>query len=219
MTRLAALTATLILLSTQAFSADPVGEWLVADEGARIGIQPCGEALCGNIVWTKSPSGVDEKNPDPEKRSRPILGLEILQSMKPSGPERWEGTVYNALNGKTYKAFMTVSAEKPDVLKLEGCILGGLICGGEDWTRVKETTTAAPGAVPPSGSPRPQPAAKARGKASTTGSVPPAAQASPEPAAKPSGKDATTGSVLFGTPARPQPAAKSSRPRSEAPPQ
>lgn len=96
--------------------------------------------LCGNIVWTKTPGGTDENNPDPSKRTRPVMGLEILLAMKQTGPNKWEGSVYNAENGKTYKANM--SLESDDALRMEGCVMGGLICGGETWTRHKEPAGA-----------------------------------------------------------------------------
>lgn len=123
-------------LSVPVLAADATGEWLVADQTARIAIAPCGDALCGTVAWTKTPGGLDENNPDPAKRGRPILGLEILQAMKPKGPNRWEGNVYNALNGKIYKAVLTL--EGADALKMEGCVLGGLLCGGQTWTRAKD---------------------------------------------------------------------------------
>lgn len=162
MTRLAAITAFLLILTGPAMAAEMVGEWLVKDQTARIGIAPCPPApvpgaastpaptraagspaavtpntpLCGNIVWTKTPGGTDENNPDPAKRTRPVMGLEILLAMKQTGPNKWEGSVYNAENGKTYKAAM--SLENDDALRMEGCIMGGLLCGGETWTRFKD---------------------------------------------------------------------------------
>ena len=83
--------------------------------------------------------------------------------MRPTKPGLWEGEVYNAVNGKTYSSRISLTA--PDVLRIEGCVLGGLICGGENWTRVKaaETAPAAPPAArtptPLTRSTRPAPAA------------------------------------------------------------
>lgn len=166
MTRLAGIVALSVSLSGPAMAAEIQGEWLVKDQTARIGIAPCPPApgvapaatrpgvatpppavtpntpLCGNIVWTKTPGGTDENNPDPAKRSRPVMGLEILLAMKQTGPNKWEGSVYNAENGKTYKAAM--SLEGADALRMEGCIMGGFLCGGETWTRFKDVATTRP---------------------------------------------------------------------------
>jgi hypothetical protein len=85
--------------------------------------------------------------------------------MRPTKPGLWEGDVYNAENGKTYSSRISLTA--PDVLRIEGCVLGGLICGGQNWTRVNAADTApaaraAPPAartpVPPTRAPRPAPA-------------------------------------------------------------
>src|SRR5436190_2201490 len=107
----------LVFMCGPALAADPVGEWLVADGTAKIRIAPCANALWGVISWTREP-GVDGQNPDPEKRNRSVLGLPILRSMRPVGPNRWEGEVYNAQNGKMYSANIALVSD--DVLKIQG---------------------------------------------------------------------------------------------------
>ena len=128
--------------------ADPTGEWLVADGTARIRIEPCADALWGVIAWTENP-GKDENNPNPALRDRPVIGMPILLSMKKVEPNRWDGEVYNAENGKTYTS--RISLVKADVLRIDGCILGGLFCGGENWTRV---VGAAPAPSQPAAKPK-----------------------------------------------------------------
>jgi len=131
----------LVFMCGPVFAADPIGEWLVADGGAKIQITPCANALWGIISWVREP-GVDSQNPDPAKRSRSIVGVAILRDMKSVSPNRWEGEVYNAQNGKMYSANITLLSD--DILKIEGCVLGGLFCGGENWTRVQQAVQAAP---------------------------------------------------------------------------
>jgi len=125
------------LLAGPALAATPVGDWLTKDGDAVIRIADCDEAqaLCGTIAWVKKP-GTDRNNPDPEKRDDDIVGVQILKSMRPVSENRWEGEVYNAENGKNYSASITLV--EPDVLKISGCVLGGLLCGGEKWKRQSE---------------------------------------------------------------------------------
>ncbi len=130
----------LVLSTGISAAADPIGEWLVADGFGRIKIDNCSGRLWGVVSWEKEPGGIDSNNPDPAKRGRPTLGIPILLGMKATEPNRWEGEIYNAENGKTYSG--NISMVSPDVLRIQGCVLG-FLCGGQDWTRVK-TEAAAP---------------------------------------------------------------------------
>jgi uncharacterized protein (DUF2147 family) len=118
---------------------DPTGEWLVAKRVARIKIVNCNERLWGVVSWETTP-GVDSNNPDPAKRTRPTLGMPILLGMEKVKSNEWKGEIYNSEDGKTYSSSITLL--NPDLLKVQGCVLG-ILCGGENWTRVT-TTTGAP---------------------------------------------------------------------------
>jgi uncharacterized protein (DUF2147 family) len=129
------MTAAMLSLCSigMASAQSPLGEWAVHDGTAHIRIVACGNALWGVINWTKGPPGKDENNPDPAKRDRSVMGMPILINMKRE-EQQWAGQVYNAQDGETYSSY--ISLRSPDVLRIEGCVFGGLICGGEDWTRV-----------------------------------------------------------------------------------
>ena len=134
------IAAALALVGGPALAADPTGNWLVKDQTAVIRIAPCADALCGTIAWTSQP-GLDENNPDPGKRDRPIVGTQIIVGMKPAGGNRWDGEIYNPENGKTYSGHIILLS--PDVLRIEGCLL--IFCGGENWTRLEQDP---PGTAP-----------------------------------------------------------------------
>ncbi len=111
---------------------DPTGDWLVANKYARIRIADCGGQMWGVVQWEAQP-GVDRKNPNPNLRNRPTLGMPILLGMTRSKPNAWEGQIYNSQDGHTYSASITL--QDPSTLRVEGCFLG-FLCGGENWTRV-----------------------------------------------------------------------------------
>ena len=83
---------------------DPTGEWLVAKQVARIKIADCDGRLWGVVAWEAQPGGIDKKNPDPNLRSRPTLGMPILLGMTSSKANRWDGQIYNSEDGHTYSA-------------------------------------------------------------------------------------------------------------------
>jgi len=130
-----------IVVIGPAFAADPSGTWLTEGGKSQIRLAHCGEALCGRIQWLKEPSDPtgkpkrDIRNPDPGKRNRPIIGVDILMGMKPGeAADQWAGDIYNPEDGKTYQARLTLQDAR--TLQVKGCVLGGLICKSQAWSRV-----------------------------------------------------------------------------------
>jgi uncharacterized protein (DUF2147 family) len=113
---------------------DAFGVWKHPDNGSHIRISKCGGGLCAKIIKVKDPSRKDEKNPNLVKRKRPIVGITIMKGAKKTGDATWSGKLYNTLDGQTYDGTITVMSK--DKLKLEGCVLGGLVCQGPIWSRV-----------------------------------------------------------------------------------
>jgi uncharacterized protein (DUF2147 family) len=131
--------ATLFAASAKAQGGgDPGGIWLTQAGDAKVKVARCGGGICGVIVWLKEPidpaSGkpaVDDKNPNPALAKRPMIGLPLFSSMRPSDPSRWSGQIYNADDGNTYASHVAMTG--PDTLRVEGCV--GALCGAETWTR------------------------------------------------------------------------------------
>ena len=101
------------------------GVWKLDSGKVTVRIAPCGTNLCGAIVGLAKPLNkeglpkVDKKNPDESLRSRPLIGLTILANMKPSGDNKWKGTIYNADDGRTYSSYMKLSGSN---MKVKGCV-------------------------------------------------------------------------------------------------
>lgn len=114
------------------------GTWLTQAGDARVRVSKCGAGICGVVVWLREPTDpatgkpqVDDKNPNPALRKRPMIGLPLFSDMEAAGPNKWSGRIYNADDGSIYASNVSLSA--PNVLRVEGCV--GAICGGENWTR------------------------------------------------------------------------------------
>ena len=127
-------------LIAPAFAADPLGTWYTEDKDSQVRIVNCGGALCGTLTWLKEPNDpatgrpkTDKNNADASKQSRPLLGVQIVLGMKPSGsPDQWSGNVYNASDGKTYSGSFTMTGANSAALK--GCVMS-IICKSQTWTR------------------------------------------------------------------------------------
>ncbi len=144
--RMLMLSGTVLLAATTgalAQAADPVGEWLVENGQARIKVVSCPQAAgqpasLWGVIWAEMKPGVDEKNPDPTQKNRPMLGVPILINMKPTQANQWSGKIYDATRGSLFDSKISVS--RTDMLEVRGCV-AGIFCGGEDWKRVTGTST------------------------------------------------------------------------------
>ena len=103
---------------------------MTGDKKGKVKIVNCGGAICGTLVWLAEPNDpdtnqpkTDKNNKDASKQSRPLLGVPIVLSMKPSGGDKWEGKVYNRRDGNTYTGSFTMTGANSAELK--GCVMGG----------------------------------------------------------------------------------------------
>jgi uncharacterized protein (DUF2147 family) len=117
---------------------EATGVWLTQAGDARVRVSKCGAGICGVIVWLRQPTdpatgkpAIDDKNPNPALAHRPMIGLPLFTGMRPVGPNKWSGQIYDADDGRSYSS--SVSVAGPDSLRVEGCV--GAFCGGETWSR------------------------------------------------------------------------------------
>jgi len=114
---------------------DAFGLWLNPENGSNIEFYKCGgEGLCAKLTKVTDGQRTDDKNPDPAKRGRPIIGLVIMENAKRAGANKWSGTLYNRENGKTYSGTVTVRTR--DAVDLSGCV-AAVLCRSATWTRIR----------------------------------------------------------------------------------
>ncbi len=111
--------------------ADPVdGIWKTApgDTGGylHVSVESCGSAVCGTIDSAFSAKG--DQNLDYEH-----LGKQMIWDMVPDGDGAYGGgKIWDPESDKTYTSKMQLNG---NTLVVKGCVAGGLICRGQDWTR------------------------------------------------------------------------------------
>ncbi|MEO1329149.1 MAG: DUF2147 domain-containing protein [Pseudomonadota bacterium] len=105
-------------LAAAATAAD--GMWLRTKSGGEVEVFECEGGLGMKVT----------KSDTPEK-----VGKQIMCGAEADGENKWRGDILNLDDGKTYTGIVTL--DDADNLTLEGCVLGGLICKEEAWTRIK----------------------------------------------------------------------------------
>ncbi len=135
--------------TTSSDAADPdksnvQGVWLDAKGEGAVEIGPCGEKLCGKIVWVKDPNDktgkplVDAYNPEPAKQKRPICGLPIIGDLKRQPNGSWDtGWIYDPNEGKSYD--LEVTAKSGDRLQIKGYLGVKFLSETFVWTRAPAT--------------------------------------------------------------------------------
>jgi uncharacterized protein (DUF2147 family) len=142
-------------------AANETGLWYDDSGDGAVKIEPCGNNLCGKIVWLKEPLNAkgeplfDRHNPDASKQKRSICGLQILGELKPQPNGGFDGGwVYDPKEGKSYSLAIQLTGK--DQLSITGYLGVKLLGRTMIWTRAKtelpscSTTAAAtsPGAKP-----------------------------------------------------------------------
>jgi len=139
-----------LALTTACYAAggdDILGVWNNAEKDAKIEMFKCGDKYCGKIIWMKEPNypagstegtpgtpRLDNHNPDPAHRTRPIFGLQIVHNFVFAGDNLWKGgKVYDPKNGKTYSGKLTIVS--PTQLDLRGYVGISLFGRTTTWTR------------------------------------------------------------------------------------
>jgi len=120
-----------------------LGLWYTEEKDCKVEIFK----YCGRIVWLKDPlypadddmgmAGrpvVDRENPNPALRSRPVMGLQLMEGFAYMGENTWQnGTIYDPERGKTYKCKLILSA--PNRLDVRGFVGIPLFGRTSHWTR------------------------------------------------------------------------------------
>lgn len=123
-----------------AVAETPSGKWAMANGKVIVRVSECnGKALCANIVGLKEPTykdgkrKIDRYNKSPKLRNRPLMGLALASNMRPQGPNKWAGKIYNPDDGNTYSASVTLSGNR---MQLKGCVLG-MLCKTQTLVRIR----------------------------------------------------------------------------------
>ena len=133
---------TLLVASAMALAAaayaqtadDALGVWENPENKSHTEFYKCSGGVCAKIVRVVDGQKADDKNPDAAKRSRPVVGLVIMQGAKQAGPTSWAGTLYNRADGKSYSGTLTVKSK--NVVELSGCV-AAIFCKTTTFKRVK----------------------------------------------------------------------------------
>lgn len=124
---------------------DPLyGLWQTEDRDAIVEIYGCEAKICGRFYWIrpgdKDTAPLDEHNPDPAARNRPLCHSQFIGDFDNKGKGHYEnGWIYNPDDGSQYDAELTLDGH--DRLTVRGFVLVPALGQSQTWTRVKSHAT------------------------------------------------------------------------------
>lgn len=139
----------LIGLQLSAHTPDfALGPWTTQDRKAIVQMAPCvsdAAHLCGTIVRLLSPAdqgALDNYNPDPSLRKKPVLGLTILSGLVANPKDArcpWRsGKAYDPDSGKVYNDIELCAKDADHMVLTKELHVGPFRSGvsGETWSRL-----------------------------------------------------------------------------------
>lgn len=123
-----AMLATAVSLASGASA--PVGVWQNPKHTIAVRTALCGPSLCGTIVAAAPIAVADAR----ESGVNQLIGTSLLRDYRKNGPDSWRGIVFVPDMGRTFDSRLTVLS--PNEVRISGCILRGLLCKSQIWTRI-----------------------------------------------------------------------------------
>jgi len=138
--RVALAIALLLPLPVVASDINPlVGLWETEDQDGVVELYQCKDRFCGRFYWLKEDSAEnpsrDDRNPDIEKRKRPLCGLMFMGGFSEVGKGRYEnGWIYSPHHGSMFSAELHFI--DPNSLSLRGYVFLPFLGGSQVWRRL-----------------------------------------------------------------------------------
>lgn len=106
------------------------GHWRNPKGSVVVRVASCGDAYCGVVIEAS-----DKAKATARKGGTPtLIGTRILSGMKPTGNGTFKGQAFDPK--RNIRAPATVRLLGPSTLVVRGCVLSGIICKEQRWTRV-----------------------------------------------------------------------------------
>lgn len=106
-------------------------EWRNPGNSVQVRLDSCAGMLCGMIVWANDEAITDAKRAGTAR----LVGTYLFRDFKTAGDGKWSGKVFVPDLRQTFSG--TIHFEGENRMVGRGCLLFGVICKTQVWTRVR----------------------------------------------------------------------------------
>lgn len=118
------------ILPAAAWAAPLEGRWRNAKGSVVVRVAPCGDAYCGTVVQANARAKAGAR----EGGTEDLVGTRILSGVRAAGDGLFKGRAFDPK--RNIHAPATIRVIGPSTLSVKGCVLSGIICKEQRWTRV-----------------------------------------------------------------------------------
>jgi uncharacterized protein (DUF2147 family) len=119
-----------LLLASPAWAQAIEGQWTNYKRNVVVQVERCGTAYCGRVIQAS-----ERAKEKARKGGTPnLIGTQILTGLMPVGQGKFRGRAF--VPKRNIHATANVRQISDDVMQVQGCVLAGLLCDSERWTRV-----------------------------------------------------------------------------------
>jgi uncharacterized protein (DUF2147 family) len=109
--------------------SDILGRWSNSNETVLVEVTRCGRGICGKVIRASASAETDAR----KAGAPPMIGTQVLRDFEARRPGSWSGRVFVPARNRSYRS--TLTRIDGNRIRIDACILGGLICDGEVWRR------------------------------------------------------------------------------------
>jgi uncharacterized protein (DUF2147 family) len=121
----------LLAMDSAATAAAPLeGHWTNPKHSVIVKVAPCGGAYCGTVVQASPKAKASARRGG----TAHLIGTPILSGVRPRGDGVYLGRAFDPK--RNIKAPATIRVVGPNTLEVRGCIIGGVLCKTQRWTRI-----------------------------------------------------------------------------------
>lgn len=131
---MAALAGAMMLVTPVAAQAggklSSASEWRNPKDTVRIRFSPCGQdRVCGIVTWASDKAKADARRGGTEQ----LVGTNLFRDFQRVAPGAYKGHVFVPDMNRTFSGHVEING---DSMIGKGCVLAGLICKQQVWTRI-----------------------------------------------------------------------------------
>lgn len=124
------LAAIASLATAPAAASGLEGSWTNPARSITVKIGPCGATQCGRVTSASAKAKADAAYGGTE----PLVGIELISGIERAGPGRWRADIF--VPDQNIHSSGELALTGPNRMAVRGCVIGGLICKDQVWTRV-----------------------------------------------------------------------------------